>query len=191
MLLKTGYYIVFLIFFSSGIYAQSVVTCDSTLSFWVIPNDSINYTLNLSGRVQTTEKPMVIAVNNYALQYLIVEKKYYTEEKGDNSDLKILIRYALSECEYLSNMYKTKLNLQMQKAPVSNNNEVLIWYYAMPEDLNEQVKYQVYANLVLGDKIFGIASPQFSDQTLNEIKDFLMDVISTLKQIEEPEKLCK
>ncbi|MDD3686928.1 MAG: hypothetical protein PHE56_09205, partial [Bacteroidales bacterium] len=96
--------------------------------------------------------------------------------------------------EYFSGLFKTKINLQMQLAPISAEQSVLIWFFEMPEGHNQEVKYQVFANLVLGDKIFGLSSSQFADQNLDNIKDFLMDVISTVKVLDnkkEFKKLCE
>ncbi len=182
--------IVALIMFATNLMGQQIIKCDSTKSFWAIENDSIKYAVKLSGKSQTTERFHVIAVNDYALQYLIVEKSNYIKEGEDNSDLKVLIRYALSEAEFLSEQFKAKINLQMIKAPLSQDKDVLIWYYEMPQGMNEQVKFQLYSNIIIGDKIIGFASPQFSDQKFESVRDFLMDIISTLKVVSDINTLC-
>jgi hypothetical protein len=93
----------------------------------------------------------------------------------------------------MTGLFKQKLNIQIQKAPLSSDKTVLIWFFEMPPSVSQEVKHQVFANVIIGDKIFGLSSSQFTDQKLEDVKNFLMDVISTLKQMnnkKDLEKLC-
>ena len=78
----------------------------------------------------------------------------------------------------------------MQEAPLSQDKAVLIWYYKMPEKIKGQVEMQIFANMIVDDKIFGFASPQFNDQKFEDVSDFLMDIISTLKRTYNINQLC-
>ena len=178
-----------LIFVTSFAYSQKVVKCPDGL-YWTIEKDSVNYTVALLGKVQTTERPNVIAVNDYSLQYLIVNKSPHVEEGGDNTELKILIRYAMSEAAYLSKQFNSELKPTLVKAPLSSDKDVLLWSYKMPTKISDQVANQLYANIIIGDKIFGLASPQFNDQEYDKVRDFLMDSINSLKRVEDLDELC-
>ncbi len=172
---------------------QQLYKCDSTKSYWTFEKDNSFFAVKLIGKVSEQDRKSVIAVNNFALQYVIVDKKDYIKADSITSDLKVLTNYALSEAEYMTRIFKQKLNIQMQKAPLSSDKTVLIWFFEMPPSVSQEVKHQVFANIVIGDKIFGLSSSQFTDQELQDVKDFLMDVISTLKQLNDKkdlEKLC-
>jgi hypothetical protein len=172
---------------------QQLYKCNTTKSFWTFTKDSSFFAVKLLGNAKETERKSVISVDNYVLQNLLIDKAKFMKEGEDNSDLKVLVRYAMSEAEYFSGVFKTKINIQMQKAPLSADKSVLIWFFEMPSGKNEKVKFQLFANIIIGDKIFGFASSQFADQKFDSVKDFLMDVISTLKRVDNKndfDKLC-
>ena len=175
------------------ISGQQLYKCDTTKSFWTFEKDNSFFAVKLLGKVTEQANKNVIAVNNYALQYVIVDKKNYIKADSITADLKVLTNYALSEGEYMSGLFKQKLNIQMQKAPLSSDKTVLIWFFELPTSVSKEVKHQVFANIIIGDKIIGLSSSQFADQKLDDVKNFLMDVISTLKKVDNKndfDKLC-
>jgi hypothetical protein len=175
------------------INGQELYKCDTTKSFWTFTKDNSFFTVKLMGNAKETERKSVISFDSYVLQNVLVDKVKFIKEGEDNSDLTIMIRYALSEAEYFSGVFKKKVNIKMLQAPLSADKSVLIWFFEMPPGQNHEVKFQLFANIIVGDKIFGLASSQFADQKFDSVKDFLMDVISTLKQVEsqnEFDKLC-
>lgn len=177
-----------------NLYGQTVERCDSTKAFWIIENNNSTYTIKIRGDVKTTESKNVISVDMYALQYLIVDTNNYMIEGKTLTELQILANYVSSEVNYMSRQFQTKLEAQMQKAPLSSDKDVLIWWYKMPEGMNEQVSNQLFASIIIDNKIFGLASPQFIDQKFENIRDFLMDNISTLKKVKNKrdlKKLCE
>jgi hypothetical protein len=172
---------------------QQLYKCDTAKSYWTFEKDNSFFAVKLLGKVSEQERKSVIAVNNYALQYVIIDKKQYIRADSISADLKVLTNYALSEAEYMTNLFKQKLNIQMQKAPLSSDKTILIWFFEMPSSVSQEVKHQVFANIIIGDKIFGLSSSQFADQELDDVKNFLMDVISTLKKVDNKndfDKLC-
>lgn len=175
---------------------QQLYKCDSTKSYWTFEKDISFFAVKLNGKVSEQERKSVIAVNNYALQYVIVDKKDYTKTDSMGSitaELEVLANYAISEAEYMTGLFKQKLNIQMQKVSLSSDKIILIWFFEMPPDVSLEVKNQVFANVIIGDKIFGLSSSQFTDQKLDDVKNFLIDIISTLKQVNSKkdfEKLC-
>ena len=44
--------------------------------------------------------------------------------------------------------FKTKLEAQMRKVPMSNEKDVISWWYKMPDGMNEQVTNQLYASII-------------------------------------------
>lgn len=173
----------------SYVNGQQLEKCDSTNSFWIIENGATNYTLKITGKAATTKRKNVLSVNDYALQYLIIDKQNYISEEKTLTELEVLANYVSSEINYLSGQYKTKLEAQMQKAPLSREKDVLIWWYKMPDGLNEQVSSQIFASIIIKDKVFGVGSPQFANQNFKEVRDFLMDIISTLKNVDKKKEL--
>ena len=103
--------------------------------------------------------------------------------------MEILANYVSREVNYISGQFKTKLEAQMQKAPLSSEKDVILWWYKMPDGISEQVTNQLFASIIIEDKIFGVASPQFANQKFEQIRDFLMDVISTLNKLDEKKDL--
>lgn len=182
----------FLIITTMGQFAfgQQLFKCDTAKSFWVFGKDNAYFAVQLSGKISEQERKNVIAVNNYALQYLIKDKKDYIKEDSI-TDLKVLVYHALSEGEYMSGLFKQKLNIQMEKAPLSSEKTVLIWFFEMPTSISQDVKYQVFANIIIEDKIIGLSSAQFAGQKLDDVKDFLMDVISTLRKVDSKDNFAK
>lgn len=172
---------------------QQLYRCDSTKSYWTFEKDNSFFAVKILGKVSEQGKKSVIGVNNYVLQFVIVDKKDYIKADSITSDLKVLTNYVLSESEYMAGLFKQKINIQMQKAPLSSDKTVLIWFFEMPPSVSQEVKHQVFVNIIIGDKIIGLSSSQFTDQKLEDVKNFLMDVISTLIQVNDKkdlEKLC-
>lgn len=173
---------------------QALYRCNETQSYWTFEKDNSFLAVRIAGKVTEQERKNVIAVNAYALQYVIVDKQPYLMGDSKSDDLKVLTNYALSEAEYMTNLFKQKLDIQMQKAPLSADKTVLIWWFEMPSNVSQEVKHQIFANIIVGDKIFGLSSAQFENQNLDDVKDFLMDVISTLQVVRKKNdlgKLCK
>lgn len=171
-------------------YAQQLYKCSATKSFWIIEKDNSFFTVGIPGNVKETDKKNIIAVDSFALQYVIVEKKHFIEE--DSSGMTPLIKYALNESEYFSGVYNHKVNVNFQKAEVKSH-DVLIWFFELPSHVSQGVKNQVFASMLSGDKIFGLAAPQFPGQELEDVKNLLVDVIITLKRDEvkiDAAKLC-
>jgi hypothetical protein len=170
------------LFFFAGLISQEVIQCDTATSFWVIKKDKETYTVKLHGKVIKSNMPTVLVVNKYALQYIMVDKAQFVNRENANSEQEILQTYIKSEVDYLSKVLNTKLNVSMQNAPLSKDRNVIVWSYPMPEGQNSSVKIQLFACMIIGDKIIGFGSSQFTDQTFEEVRDFLMDVISTLEK---------
>lgn len=192
--LKLLFIMIVVVSTSLSVSGQQLYKCDSTKSYWTFTKDSSFFVIKLLGNVRETERKSVVAVDNFVLQGMVIDKAEYVKDGEDSSNLKVLIRYAMSEAEYFTGLFKTKINVQMQQAPISSDQIVLIWFFEMPSGQNQDVKYQLFANLIIGDKIFGLASSQFADQKLDNVKDFLMNAISTLKEVDNEKEfkgLCE
>lgn len=170
---------------------QQIMKCDSSKSYWIFEKNNAVFSVKLIGNISEQEKKSVIAVNGYVLQYVIVDKKDYIRADSNMADLNVLTNYALSEAEYMTVLLKQKLNIQMQKAPLSSDKTALIWFFEMPLNVSQEVKHQIFVNIIIGDQIIGFSSSQFADQKLDDVKNFLMDAISTLKQVKDIDKLCE
>lgn len=183
----------FAIFLSTmqAVHSQRIYECDASHSWWTFEKGGSRMAVKISAKVQRTENKNVISAGNYVLQYVITEKEKYIKSASDTG-LIPLIAYAQSEGGYMSEQFHAHLDLKMLKAPVEGRR-ILIWSFDMPTGVSPSVKAQIFVNVLIGDKIFGLSSSQFSDQSYDEVKDFLVSVISTLKEVksvEDFDKLC-
>ncbi|AWI27041.1 hypothetical protein [Flavobacterium pallidum] len=180
------------LFTSLAINAQQLYKCDDTQSFWAFSKDEPYQYVKLSGFAKETERKSMISVGDYVLQNVIADKSKHMEN-GAAEDLKILVRYALSEAEYLSGIFGKWIDIKMEKPLLSNGMEALLWWFELPMMPDNQVKSQLFVNVISGDKIFGLSSSQFEGQEFEDVKKFLIAVIGSLKRVTDArdfEKLC-
>ncbi|MCC8426137.1 hypothetical protein [Mucilaginibacter sp. UR6-11] len=180
------------VFFVMGIQksaAQQLYQCDTTKAYWTFEKDSSFLYVKLMGKAVTTTRPTLISVNAMPLQVVIVNKANYLKEGGDNTDFAVLTRYAKSESDYFANSFKTQLNSRMNTLTLPGDKKVVIWYFDMPQSVTQNVKAQVFVNMVAGDKIFGLSGTQFNNQELKNIGGFLLGVIATLTKAESKAEL--
>ena len=85
--------------------------------------------------------------------------------------------------------HNEKLNIEMSKAALPGGT-ALIWSFDMPPSVSAEVKKQIFIDVVIGDKIFGLSSSQFVDQTYDEVEDFLIRIISSLKKVKDADELA-
>ncbi|HEY4788578.1 MAG TPA: hypothetical protein VIH57_21155 [Bacteroidales bacterium] len=104
--------------------AQNLVRCNESASFFVNLKADFYCYIKLTGKVSETGNSRVIAINNCALQTLLVNKQDYTS-KG-NEDIPVLTNYMISETQYFTSVYKEKLNLMMVPVDVSKDKKAVI-----------------------------------------------------------------
>jgi hypothetical protein len=170
-------------------HAQDLKDCNGK-THWIFRQEHGWLGVAPSGKISKTESRKIIHVDNYDLQCVIVSKSTYAKEE-DNTDLKVLTRYAMAEITWQSEQMKSKLMLNAHKEELASGKSILIWSFEMPEGANKDVLNQVYANIVIGDKIFGLGCPRYKDQSMKEIKKFLTETISTLKEYKKEKEVCK
>lgn len=183
-----------LIFILTGftLTAQKLYKCDDTTAYWTSDKEGLYYSIKLKGFAKETERKNVISVGDYVLQHVTVEKKEYIKD-GDDSDLSILVHYALGEGEYLSGTFEQKIDIKLEKALVTNGQDALFWSFDLPAEYNNEVKSQLFINVVVGDMIVGLSSSQFNGQEFDDVKAYLIATIATLKKAEKKsdlEHLC-
>ncbi len=186
-------------------YAQELHKCDSTKSFWIFSKGGTSFVAKLFGNAAETERKNVLLADSYALQYIIVDKINYLDSIEGNTDLSVLRRYAMKEAEYFTGIFERKLNITMQKLSLSPNQIGLIWSFDFPpEKLDTKPKKSpteratvtrslLFINLIIGDKIIGLSTSQFSDQKFEDVRSFLVTVSNSVKQFDnktDVEKLC-
>lgn len=178
--------VIFIIFLSlNNGYGQQILQCDSTKSFLIMEFENTVYTLKIIGNVVLTDRKNVFSINNNPLQYLVLEKTDFISQGKTNTELEILTNYVTHEVRFLSDQFKTKLEVQMQQAPLSSQKDVLIWWFKMPDGIDKNAVNQLFASIIIENKIFVLASPQFRNQEFEKVRDFLMDLISTVKIIKK------
>lgn len=191
--MRKVYFILFFLtlFFTENSYGQKVISCDTEGVRWLLQKDTTSFVVNLPGEVESTTNPSIISINNQIVQYLVVNKSKYLDQETGNEPLKILIRHAYAEAEYMSKQFGERLELQMVKAPLSDSVSVLVWSFKMPKKVSKEVQSQIFATLIVRQYIVGLSSPQFADQPIDSVRNMLMDIISTLKMVDDSETVCQ
>jgi hypothetical protein len=172
-----------------SIHAQDLKDC-SGKTHWIFKQEHGLLGITPNGKISKSDSRKIIHVDNYDLQCVIVSKSTYAKEE-DNTDLKVLTRYAMAEIAWQSDQMKSKLMLNAHKEELASGKSILIWSFEMPEGSSKDVLNQVYANMVVGDKIFGLGCPRYKEQSMKEIKKFLIETISTLKEYKKEKEVCK
>lgn len=170
--------------------AQSIIKCDNNTSFWLITDNSINYTVKLYGDIAKSKMPDIINIEDKALQYIVLNKIHFIEKNGDSSDTSILSNYIAGETKYLLDKFPKPFDVEMQISTLPSGRHFLLWWYKLPEGSSKEVVAQIFVNVIIGDILFGLGSPQFIDDDIKLIKDFLIDTIDTLSIVKNKNSIC-
>lgn len=171
--------------------AAQLMPCEGGRTYWVVNKDSIHYAMEIPGRGRATEKENTILVDNDRLTCEIIRKNTYADPGAKNPDLKLLLKHMALETDSASRQVKTRLKLQVQSVPISEEQEVMLWHYELPEKADPGIKARVHASLILNEHIITLSSPQFNSQGFDEVKDFLMEMMSKVKWQEDMSRICK
>ena len=142
------------------------------------------------GLVRTTERHNLFEVNGTILQVLALDKNKYIGKTNQET----LENHAKSEIDYIGHYLKVKLKFKTEKITIKGQQDCLLWYYEMPESVSKEVKSQLYISFIYKDFIIGVNTAQFSNQTFNEILDFLKVIAENTYYSDERvtlEYLCK
>lgn len=170
--------------------AQSIIKCDHNTSFWLIEDNTINYAVELHGDIAKSKIPDLINIEDKALQYIILDKIHFIKEGENIEDSVVLSRYVAEESEYLSYLFPKPFNVETQIGTLPSGKHFLLWWYKIPEGRSKEVAAQVFVNVIEGEILFGLGSPQFIDLNLEDIKTFLINTIATLSIIKNKNSLC-
>ncbi|HYD92830.1 MAG TPA: hypothetical protein VEA37_15250 [Flavobacterium sp.] len=171
-------------------YGQSIIKCSPQEIYWYIKGETANYAIKLSGDIAEGNFSDLLNVEDKVLQYQVLDANYYFEKNSENSEEDILKRYYEGETAHLAEMYGKPMDIQMQMIFTEAEKLVMLWNYKIPEGASEQVESQLMANVVFGDKIFLLASPQLNWQEFNDVKAFLTEAITNTRPVEGESGLC-
>ena len=133
------------------------------------------------GTVKTTERQNVFFVNETMLQVLALDKKKF---EGKN-DIEVLKNQAQPEIDYISDYIKTKLKVKFETIQIGKRTDCLLWSYEMPEKVSKEVKSQLYISFIHKDAIVGVNIAQFSNQSFEEVLDFLKKLVENIEFSDE------
>lgn len=170
--------------------AQSIVKCDDNTSFWLIEDNSIDYSLKLYGDVAKSNMPDLINIENRILQYIILDKIHFIDKKEQSDENSILSNYVAGETKHLLDKFPKPFEIEMQLSTLSSGKPFLLWWYKLPEGSSKEVVAQVFINIIIGDILFGLGSPQFLEDDIESIKHFLVETIATLSVVKNKNTLC-
>ncbi|TAE18326.1 MAG: hypothetical protein EAZ95_04400 [Bacteroidetes bacterium] len=181
--------------------AQTVLECDEKASFFINETDNAHFFIKLKGKVIKTQNARVIMFQEHMMQTLLAPTSKYKD--NDTEDLKILIKYALGEAEYLSGIFKRRVELGMEKMDLANGKKALFWYYDIPQPPKKEedtdtktVRFvkQVSFSLVLDDTIYSVGATLSETQNFDDLKKMMTEIANTAKKGKgkhNPKKMCK
>jgi hypothetical protein len=174
--------------FTTNVAPQSLVRCNDKVTYWVIPDGKYYYTVKLRGDIDLSHQHDILNVDDKALQYTLADTSRYTNKENDES---ILVRYITEETIYLRSKFNTSsLNSYREIISLSSGKTAVLWYFELPEGKNKEVMAQLFANVVIGNRIFGLGSPLFAGEDFDALRVFLTEGIATATITEQTESLC-
>lgn len=177
--------------FSPNCASQSLIKCNDRQAYWAIPDNNIYYTIRLEGDIDLSSQPDILNVNERALQYILLEKEQYILKNGENNDESILIRYTEGEAAYLRNKYKSEtLDIYSEMIKFHSGKTAVFWYFKLPEGKNKEVTAQLFADIIIGERILGLGTPLFAGEDPEAAKIFLLQTIDTTNKVKNPDTLC-
>jgi|GEM_PF-3174432 len=171
-------------------YGQSIIKCTNNEIYWYIKGDEANYAVGLSGDIAEGNFSDLLNVEDKMLQYQVLDKKFYLEENSENTDEDVLKRYYAKEAAQLAEMYGKPVEIQMQMMLSEAEKLIMLWHYKTPKGASEQVEAQLMANVVFGDRIFLLASPQLNWHEFDDVKTFLIKAITNTRTAADENSLC-
>ncbi|WP_162126755.1 hypothetical protein [Flavobacterium phycosphaerae] len=175
---------------SSFVFSQNIVECNAKKSYWIIQNNKDSYAIELLGKVKKTDNVNLIALNNLPLQSLLVDKSKFVNAENKDDHFEILKAYVEGEHEYLNTQFKTELELKMFKIEIKGSMTSIFWYFKLPEGQNAEVTSQLFASMIMDDKIFGLSTSQFKSQDFQKLQYQLLDTLYSVKKIDSDKNLC-
>lgn len=178
------------IVFTTTTAAQSIIKCNDKITYWVIPDRNCNYTIKLKGDIDLSNQRDILNVDDKALQYTLLDKNRYTDANSENRDAAILSKYTAIESDYLQDKFNGEIEIFMEMKTLSTGKTVILWYFNLPKGKNKEVSAQLFADIVIGDRIFGLGTPLFTGQDFNTVRSFLLEAITTITKVKNTNALC-
>jgi len=170
---------------------QSIIKCSNNTTYWIIPDNNYNYAIRLQGDIDLSNQYDILNIDDKALQYVLLDKVLYTDKNTKNSHTAILSEYVAMESDLLMAKFKGKTHIHSEIKTTSTGKTVILWHFTLPEGKDREVTAQLFADVIIGDKIFGLGAPLFAGQDLDSLKSFLMDAIATIDTVKNMNALCR
>lgn len=171
--------------------SQSLVKCEGRQSYWVIPDGDSYYAIRLNGDTDLSVQPEILNVNEKALQYILLDKEQYVIKSKENNDQNILLRYTDREKIRLYDKFRVRsLDIYSEIITFHSGKTAVFWHFKLPEGKNKQVTAQLFADIIIGDRIFGLGTPLFAGEDFDGAKVFLLETIDTVSTVKDPDSLC-
>lgn len=177
--------------FTTNCASQSLIKCDGRFAYWVIPDGDFYYAVRLNGDIDLSAQSDILNVNEKALQYILLEKEQYVIKNKENNDQNILLRYTDGEAIHLRDRYNVHtLETYSEIITFHSGKIAVFWYFKLPEGKNKEVTAQLFADIVLDDRIVGLGTPLFAGDDFDAAKVFLLETIDTIDKVKNPDTLC-
>ena len=180
-------------------YSQELefINCNESSKYLHLSKNNYHSYLKMTGKLEKTKNPKVFKLDDFILQTLLIEKNEF--DKGKDNDIGIIVNYILKESEYLTSVYKSKLDLNFVPVELGKNEKAVLWFFKIPLEFKNKIKdpikaeRQVFVSRLTGDFIYSIASTQFENQDFDEIKETLGKLVKSIKfgkVKKEEKKIC-
>ncbi|MHA3789659.1 hypothetical protein ACX0HA_15725 [Flavobacterium hauense] len=189
--MKSFFYFISIIqaLLATNMAAQSLIKCSDKTSYWIIPDSKKNYAIKLTGDIDLSSQHDILNVNDMALQYTLISKQQYSG-KADN-DKTILLSYIAGETDYLRSKFRQhSFDVYPEVLLLNSDKTAVFWYFYLPDDKNKEVKAQLFINTIEEETIFGLGAPLFTENEFDSVKSFLIETLSSLTTVKNPELLC-
>lgn len=177
--------------FATNCISQTLIKCKDRLAYWVIPDNQFHYSVKLTGDIDLSNHPEILNIDEKALQYVLLNKDTYIKKDENNDESTILLRYVAGETLYLRNKFNNQhLDTHNDIIKFDSGKIAIIWYFKMPEGKNKEVIAQLFADIVIDGRIFGLGTPLFAGQDFDALATFLLETIETIEKVKNPDILC-
>ncbi|WP_408037214.1 hypothetical protein [Tenacibaculum amylolyticum] len=105
-------------------YTQEIIKCNKKLSFLYQTENDFHSYIKIQGEIKETENKRVFTLNDFPIQTLLINKN--TIPTKGKKDLEILATYIVNEVEYLSGVYKEKLQLKLEPVELKDGKKAVL-----------------------------------------------------------------
>ena len=173
-----------------------LINCNNTIKLLITQKDSFQCSVKLYGKVFQETDEVVVMDKTVLRSFLAYKEPFLPEEDGTNSDnlaMYNFINTLSAQFYYAANPRKSKNYYYTLPLELPSERQAILWYAAdySPKKLKQmksgKIKYppvilgNIFVSLIVDDYIYSIQVFQGQDQSIEEIKELLSELIKTIE----------